>query len=238
MFILQLWHYRETCTTTSVIQINYMSPCNFYLILTHISQDLLAKQFLVVLMRWGGSERKCMYLTSSVYGLSDLYTGPVSSLCNEKKWRFDDAPSAVAATTLNPILSSRKTVSQNGLKRRSPDTDLQVNWAQGKFNLKNNPLTKKTNMLLARSGESSLDSRECSYSRRRLFTDPRLVKPTRSPECLSLLCAFHPLSQLHTFDNQPSCACQHHSRIQFHCQESRCNLLMCAVMAGQCSRIL
>lgn len=66
---------------------------------THKFLWLEAQQFRVVFIRWGGSEKKYMNLSSSAYLFLTLWTNALDGSCNFKKRLFTEAPSNVAAST-------------------------------------------------------------------------------------------------------------------------------------------
>ena len=110
---------------TIIHKCDQMFQCGTVRELTQRLRFELAIQFLTVLSKWGGSEKKKMYRSSAENRLSVLYS-VVDGVCNWKKARLG---SAVAETTLKPIRSSRLTASQNGVNIRSPDRALHGNCA-------------------------------------------------------------------------------------------------------------
>ena len=110
--------------------------------LTHKARDLLAKQFLTVFSKCGGSEKKRRSLPSVEYGLGTLWVKlPWEGLWILNRRRLGDAPSAVTASTFRPQRSMHSMACQSGSNSRSPDIAVHGNCAYWNSSDENRPRT-------------------------------------------------------------------------------------------------
>ena len=93
-------HVRVHVGQTEYVHVHDLNVmCTYYVSHTQSVLHLDAQQFLVVLMRCGGSEKKNRGLPSSVYAFVTLCTSSLCGLCNLTNRPFSDAPSKVAPMT-------------------------------------------------------------------------------------------------------------------------------------------
>ena len=116
-----------------------MHTLDFELVaLTHSCLAVDDQQFLTLLIKYGGSEKKNISRFSLVWGLGTLYRteqGSVVDPCTCRKWQCGEAPSKVAPITFSSHLSTWYTGSQNNGWIFSPVKSAHLKWASGNLSL-------------------------------------------------------------------------------------------------------
>ena len=139
-----------------------MHTLNFELVaLTYSCLAVDDQQFLALLIKYGGSEKKNISRFSLVWGLGTLYRteqGSVVDPCTCRKWQCGEAPSKVAPITFSSHLSTWYTASQNNGWIFSPVKSAHLKWASGNLSFVKSPLTMMTNIVFVR-----VDRQGCCY---------------------------------------------------------------------------
>ena len=142
----------------------YTCTCiHMYMCLTQKCRFLLAKQFLMVFRRCGGSERKNRQWDSTEYGFDVLYTNSLFffGACSRNNWRLAASPSHVSPMTRKPYSCKRPTAFQKMWNIWSPRSVAHGNC--GNCSPLLSPLTISTSIDLA-IGLAERTAPFCRYS--------------------------------------------------------------------------